>query len=84
MHPEFLPTDLDGMLDHVIEEAAEVILAASKIKRFGPDSTWPIGNPSNNLLDLINEAEDLRTAVARYAAAQSTKNLTKEDWQGNL
>jgi NTP pyrophosphatase (non-canonical NTP hydrolase) len=48
----------DLKLDHLIEEASEVIKAAIKIKRFGATKT--------NLRNLREEVLDVRTAYKRY------------------
>lgn len=47
-------------LDYLIEEASEVIKAASKIKRHGYESGW---NGSNNRDDLHTELADFIFAV---------------------
>ncbi len=84
MKPEYLSDDLDDMLFHVVEEASEVIKEVTKIKRFGAFNRWPNSEADTNLTRLIQETDDLQKAVRRYAAAQTTQNLTREDWIGDL
>jgi hypothetical protein len=46
------------------EEAAEVIVAASKLLRFGVDPTWP-GMKAPNSIELCEEAGDLAVMLER-------------------
>lgn len=58
-------------LDKLQEEAAEIIQAVSKIRRFGPDNKHP-DRTTNNKQELVEELEDL---LALVAAIESTKFL---------
>lgn len=62
MSPKHLPDTYEGKLDHIIEEASEVIKAAIKIKRFGlvADKKY------NNLRDLMEEVEDVQKAFDNF------------------
>lgn len=51
------------LLDKLQEEAAEVIQAVSKIRRFGKDNHHP-DRVTTNLQELENELEDLYAIVA--------------------
>jgi NTP pyrophosphatase (non-canonical NTP hydrolase) len=54
-------------LDKLQEEAAEIIQAISKIRRFGPDNQHPQRN-STNLQELVGELEDFLALVAALEA----------------
>ncbi len=58
-------------LDKLQEEAAEIIQAVSKIRRFGPDNHHP-DRTTTNKQELVQELEDL---LALVAAIESTKFL---------
>lgn len=58
-------------LDKLQEEAAEIIQAVSKIRRFGPDNKHPLRQTTNRE-ELVTELEDL---LALVAAIESTKFL---------
>ncbi len=58
-------------LDKLQEEAAEIIQAVSKIRRFGPDNKHP-DRQTTNKQELVQELEDL---LALVAAIESTKFL---------
>lgn len=66
VHPEY--RRFGTPLDRIIEEAAEVIKAASKIKRFGVHSTNPfvINGPTN---------------AQRLAAEMKDLSIAYEDWK---
>jgi hypothetical protein len=67
MRPDLLPITIEGKLDHIIEEAGEVIKAYIKRKRFGSLATDPFtGTKYDNDADLRNEILDLRNAIAAY------------------
>lgn len=51
------------LLDKLQEEAAEVIQAVSKIRRFGPDNHHP-DRKETNLQELHGELEDLLALIA--------------------
>jgi hypothetical protein len=57
------------VLDLIIEEAAELIHAASKAKRFGSNGRHPKGGPPNNMA-LIAEAVQLNDLCRNYCARQ--------------
>lgn len=60
---EFMnPTKVQYLLDKLQEEAAEVIQAVSKIRRFGPTNHHPERN-TTNLQELVGELEDLQAIV---------------------
>lgn len=50
-------------LDKLQEEAAEIIQAVSKIRRFGPDNQHPQRNTTNKA-EFIGEVEDFLALVA--------------------
>lgn len=52
------------LLDKLQEEAAEVIQAVSKIRRFGKDNHHP-ERETTNLQELANELEDLQAIIYR-------------------
>lgn len=58
-------------LDKLQEEAAEIIQAVSKIRRFGPDNHHP-ERQTTNREELVGELEDL---LALLAAIESTHFL---------
>lgn len=66
MRPDLLPTTLAGMLSHAMQEAAEVIRAASKVQMFG----WTAIDPKtkvkyDNDRDLRGELHELKIAIGR-------------------
>ena len=73
-NPSFFPDTVDGKLDHVVEECAEVILAAQKFKRFGPGAKLyyldPVQGPMivkyDNKADLLSEIDDAIAAMRRF------------------
>ena len=69
-NPQFFPDTVDGKLDHVIEECAEVILAGMKAKRFGMDNRHPT-NPfvRSNREDLLLEIQDAIAAMQRFVVS---------------
>ncbi len=54
-------------LDKLQEEAAEVIQAISKVRRFGPDNNHP-DRQSTNMQELIGEVEDFMALLAALEA----------------
>ena len=57
------------LLDKLQEEAAELIQAVSKIRRFGPLSKHPDRTQTNHQ-ELVGEVEDLRALVAALEATK--------------
>ncbi len=71
MKPEYVRTDFDGCLAHVVEECGEVLAAAGKTQRWGWSSVNPELPPAqqeSNLLWLKREPADLKGAIARLEA----------------
>jgi len=76
-HP--LPNEYEAeLLDNLIEEAAEVIQRATKLKRFGRDEVQPGQKLNNaqrlsmeigNLCEMIDLAMDARLVVEEYVEA---------------
>ncbi len=64
-HPKLIPDTYIGRLEHLIEECAEVISAAQKLKRFGEDVHEFEGVSYDNLEHLRNEIMDLDDAIGR-------------------
>lgn len=60
-------TNIQYYLDKLQEEAAEIIQAVSKLRRFGPESRHPERN-STNLQELVGELEDFLALVAALEA----------------
>ena len=60
-------TNTQYYLDKLQEEAAEVIQAVSKVRRFGPDSNHP-ERKSTNMQELIAEVEDFMALLAALEA----------------
>jgi len=63
MNPKYLPTDLDGKIDRIVEESGEVLQVVGKIGRFGLTSSHPLGGPNNAAL-MLSELADLRHAIS--------------------
>lgn len=61
--------DTQRLLDKLQEEAAEVIQAVSKIRRFGPHAHHP-DRTQTNLQELVVELEDFLALVAALEARQ--------------
>jgi NTP pyrophosphatase (non-canonical NTP hydrolase) len=83
--PNLPPTSLrqaqtNWLLDKLQEEAAEIIQAVSKIRRFGENSHHP-DRTTTNRQDLINELEDF---LAILAALEYTKYLDLVPHQANI
>ena len=83
--PQLPPTSLrqaqtNFLLDKLQEEAAEVIQAVNKIRRFGETSKHPDRNTTNKE-DLANELEDF---LAILAALEYTKYLDLVPHQQNI
>ena len=57
------PTNTQYLLDKLQEEAAEIIQAVSKIRRFGPDNNHP-DRKETNLQELQGELEDFLALIA--------------------
>ena len=67
-------------LDKLQEEAAEVIQAISKVRRFGPDNHHP-ERRSTNMQELIGEIEDF---MALLAALEANKVIDLTLSQSNI
>ena len=67
-------------LDKLQEEAAEVIQAVSKIRRFGSDNHHP-ERAITNKEDLVNEIEDL---LALIAALEHSNYIDLTDSKPNI
>ena len=83
--PNLPPTSMQQaqthwLLDKLQEEAAEVIQAVSKIRRFGENSSHP-ERQTTNKQDLTNELEDL---LAILAALEYCKYLDLAPSQQNI
>jgi NTP pyrophosphatase (non-canonical NTP hydrolase) len=83
--PELPPTSLrqaqtNFLLDKLQEEAAEVIQAVNKIRRFGENSSHPERSTTNKQ-DLVNELEDF---LAILAALEYVKYLDLVPHQQNI
>ena len=84
-HPDLPPTSLrqaqvNFLLDKLQEEAAEVIQAVNKIRRFGETSNHP-ERTTTNKQDLITELEDF---LAILAALEYCKYLDLTPHQQNI
>lgn len=76
MRRDLLPMNLTGKMDHVIEEATEVILAILKYKRFGARAKDPVtGKEYNNEAEILAEMDDLYAAMNRLQDNLSIENL---------
>ena len=85
VHKELPPTSLrqaqtNFLLDKLQEEAAEVIQAVNKIRRFGENNKHPDRNTTNKQ-DLANELEDF---LAILAALEYCKYLDLVPHQQNI
>ena len=83
--PTLPPTSLrqaqtNWLLDKLQEEAAEIIQAVSKIRRFGENSHHP-DRTTTNKQDFVNELEDF---LAILAALEYTKYLDLVPHQQNI
>ena len=68
MHLEYVQDGLDQALIHTTEECSEVIMAITKIQRFGLYSYNPNLPPElrkTNKEDLLNELDDMKHAIER-------------------
>jgi len=57
--------DIGTPFEKLVEECGELLQAASKINRFGPDNRHPDGGPTN-LQTFKGEWADLNEAYSRY------------------
>ena len=83
--PNLPPTSMqqaqtNWLLDKLQEEAAEVIQAVSKIRRFGENSNHP-DRTTTNKQELVTELEDL---LAILAALEYCKYLDLKPQQQNI
>lgn len=65
-------------LDKLQEEAAEIIQAVSKIRRFGPDNHHP-ERTTTNKTEFITEVEDFLALVAALEAAKFMDLRTSQE-----
>lgn len=65
----------DLVLDLIIEEASEVLQAAVKIKRFGPENRWPDKEAKSNAYALAYEGCQLGNLTRIYSAAYGASEL---------
>lgn len=79
----YLPKDLKGKMEHVIEEAAEFTQAYVKYLRFGAKSVDPrLSVPETNEDAMLREARDLRDAVSSYIEErENTLPPTDDPWR---
>jgi NTP pyrophosphatase (non-canonical NTP hydrolase) len=63
------PAKVQYLLDKLQEEAAEVIQAVSKIRRFGPHQHHP-DRTTTNLQELTGELEDLQAIILALTELQ--------------
>lgn len=63
-HPKY--AHIGAAKDKLIEEIGEVLQAIGKFERFGPYSFHPDRPEKNNLRELIDELNDLDTAISNY------------------
>lgn len=67
MREDLLPQKYETKMAHVVEEAAEVILAYAKMQRFGKTAVDPKTNIEyNNENDFVLEVRQLKYAIERY------------------
>lgn len=80
MHEEYLPQTEDEMRLHVLEEAAELIVAYAKVERFGPDAYDP-SDPlkQTNEERFMEELFDLEHAIARFRSEYALNRLENND-----
>jgi len=71
--------DLHEILDILIEECSEVIQAASKVKRFGEDDSFPPKEP-NNAQKLFGEISDLK-AMMTLVELSMDGFIQEVEWQ---
>lgn len=65
MRNDLLPTSFEGRMARLIEETAEVLKCIGKLQRFGREAIDPKTDIKyDNILDLKNELEDLKHAIA--------------------
>lgn len=67
VNSQYLPTDFDGMLSHIMEECSEVIKAGCKLQRWGPESTNPDKeeDTTTNVEMLYREILDVKFTAGR-------------------
>lgn len=83
--PEQQPDRIQYLLDKLQEEAAEVVQAVSKIRRFGPHNHHP-DRTTTNLEELTGELEDFQAIVwalqeAKYLDPQPSTTTTIRKYQ---
>lgn len=64
----YVRNDFDSILGHLVEECGEVLAAAGKTLRWGPDSynpELPKAQRETNLAWLRREINDLKSVIAR-------------------
>lgn len=70
--PRFLQDGFEKRLAHLVEECGELIAAAGKTQRWGPDSVNPLLQPQHqetNIAWLRREMADVRQALDRFEQA---------------
>lgn len=82
--PPHMP-NVQWLLDKLQEEAAEIIQAVSKIRRFGPHNHHPL-RTQTNLQELVGELEDFQAIVwaleeVRYLDPKPSTTRTIKKYQ---
>lgn len=83
MNPNYTDfSTLDSTTQHTVEECSELILEASKLRRFGPNSYHPDDpDQTQNILRLADEATDLMHCLymlgSHLAEQLGTDNLSR-------
>lgn len=70
-HEQFRQSGFYPALAHLLEECGEVISAAGKLQRFGPQSVNPFLPPEQQVTNmdwLMAEIADLKLAIAHFEA----------------
>lgn len=76
MRPDLLPTTLNGMLSHVMQEAAEVIRVGSKVQMFGWTAIDPLTKIKyDNDKDLRGSLHELKLTIGRLESEMKRRGM---------
>ena len=83
MKPQYEPDSVDTALGYLIEECGEVLAAAGKTMRWGPDGynpELPKKDRETNVDWLLREITDLEGAIGRFRSFVILETHNRTEW----